>query len=114
MEIADILASINVTQAQVDEWKEKEAKNNGDVHLLTVRAKGSDENHYCIVKTPGRIAMKRMSEFFDQPVKASEVLLDECWLAGDPSIKTDERLFYAASEQVSKLKEKGEAEIAKL
>jgi len=98
-----------LTQSQVDAWKKKY----GEVHLLNVRPKGTDENHFCVVRPPDRPVMKRVSAE-SNPVKSLEIMLDECFLWGDESIKKDERFFYIAAAKVSALVEKGEAELAKL
>ena len=46
--------------------------------------------------------------------KAYEIVLRDCWLAGDEEIKTDDTLFISASAKLADLIEVKEAELEKL
>ena len=48
------------------------------------------------------------------PVKMTEVMLNQLWVAGDEEIKTRDDLFLAASQKMQEVLEVKEAEIKKL
>ena len=48
------------------------------------------------------------------PMKYNEILLNNCWLAGDEEIKTDDALFLGVSTKLGELVEVKEAELKKL
>ena len=47
-------------------------------------------------------------------MKYNEILLNNCWLAGDEEIKTDDALFLGVSTKLGELVEVKEAELKKL
>lgn len=48
------------------------------------------------------------------PLRFGEILLDNCWVDGDDKIKTNDRLFMGASEQLQALIEPTSSSIKKL
>ena len=50
----------------------------------------------------------------NDPMKYNEILLANCWLAGDEEIKEDDALFLGVSAKLGELVEIKEAELKKL
>ena len=75
---------MKVTKEQIKEWKEK----HGELFQITV------EDKSCILRKPNRKDLSYASVVKD-PIKMSEVLLNNLWVAGDEDIKTDDTLFMA-------------------
>jgi hypothetical protein len=50
----------------------------------------------------------------ESPLKFNEVILNDCWLAGDEEMKSNDSLFLAVSSKISELIEVKEAELEKL
>ena len=48
------------------------------------------------------------------PLRYNEIILKDCWLAGDEEIQTNNGLFLSVSAQLPKLIEIKEAELVKL
>ena len=93
------------TKEQIAEWKEKHKK----VFCIKVDDKA------CYLKKPSRQALGySVIAGKDNPIKANEVLLNDCWLGGDEDIKTDDDLFFAVSRRITELIEAKEAELEKL
>ncbi|MDR3133534.1 MAG: hypothetical protein LBU42_05865, partial [Prevotellaceae bacterium] len=68
------------TTEQIAEWKAKY----GDIFCITV------EDKACYLKKPSRKALGYASMAGkENPLKFNEVLLNDCWLAGDEEIKMD-------------------------
>lgn len=85
------------TKEQVAEWKRK----HGDIFELSV------EDKSCIVRRPNRKDLSYVSVVKD-PIKMSETLLKQLWLAGDTEIQEEDDLFLAVipkMEEVIKVKE---------
>jgi hypothetical protein len=90
------------TKEQLDEWKSKYGK----VSFLKVDGKR------CYLKSPSRKALGYASVAGkENPLKFNEVLLADCWLAGDEEIKTDDALFLGASAKLQELIQVKEAEL---
>ena len=81
-----------ITPEQIESWKKKW----GDVFCVTV----GDKMAYVVGK--------------NDPMKYNEILLNNCWLAGDEEIKTDDALFLGVSTKLGELVEVKEAELKKL
>jgi len=92
------------TADQVKEWKKK----HGDVFEVAVG------NSVCYLKKPDRKIMGYVATLAKNPIRANEVLLDNCWLGGDERIKTDDELFLGVSGKLTEIVEVKEAEIKKL
>lgn len=91
------------TKEQIEEWKRK----HGDLFEITVEGKS------CILHRPTRRDLSYVSVVKD-PVKMSEAMLNQLWVAGDEEIKTQDDLFLAAIQKMQEVLEVKEAEIKKL
>ena len=92
------------TAEQIAVWKEQF----GDVFAVTV------DGSICYLKKPNRKTMTMVASLGNSPIRANEALLENCWLGGDESIKTEDEKFYAASAQLSEIIQVKQAEIKKL
>jgi hypothetical protein len=93
------------TKEQIAEWKAK----HGDVFCIKVVDKA------CYLKKPSRKALGYASVAGkENPLKFNEVLLRDCWLAGDEELETNDDLFLSVSAKLSELIELKEAELEKL
>ena len=91
------------TKDQLNEWKKK----HGDLFEITIDGKS------CILHRPTRRDLSYASVVKD-PIKMSETMLGQLWVAGDEEIKTDDGLFLAAIQKMQEVLEVKEAEIKKL
>ena len=91
------------TKDQLNEWKKK----HGDLFEITIDGKS------CILHRPTRRDLSYASVVKD-PIKMSETMLGQLWVAGDEEIKTDDGLFLAAIQKRQEVLEVKEAEIKKL
>ena len=94
---------MKVTKEQIKEWKEK----HGELFQITV------EDKSCILRKPNRKDLSYAGVVKD-PIKMSEVLLNNLWVAGDEDIKTDDTLFMAVVNKMDEVLKVKEAEIKKL
>lgn len=94
---------MKVTKEQIKEWKEK----HGELFQITV------EDKSCILRKPNRKDLSYASVVKD-PIKMSEVLLNNLWVAGDEDIKTDDALFMAVVNKMDEVLKVKEAEVKKL
>lgn len=94
---------MKVTKEQIKEWKEK----HGELFQITVGDKS------CILRKPNRKDLSYASVVKD-PIKMSEVLLNNLWVAGDEDIKTDDTLFMAVVNKMDEVLKVKEAEVKKL
>ena len=93
------------TADQIAEWKSK----NNEVFAITV------DGHIAYLKQPDRKTIAYASSVgAKDPIKFNEILLNNCWLGGSESIKTDDSLFLGASGKLAELIEVKEAELVKL
>lgn len=72
----------------------------GKIFLMTI------EDKSCVLKNPDRAVLGYASKIqadSGDPMKFNEALLENCWVAGDEEIKTDDAYFFAASGQLDKL-----------
>lgn len=88
---------------QIAEWKRK----HGELFEITVEGKS------CILHRPTRQDLSYASVVKD-PIKMSETMLNQLWVAGDEEIKTDDSLFLAAIQKMQEVLEVKEAAIKKL
>ena len=69
----------------------------------------------CYLKKPDRTTMKAVASVGTaDPIRANEILLENCWLGGDETIKTEDEKFFGVSSQLAQLIEIKEAELKKL
>ncbi|MFB9897821.1 hypothetical protein [Hallella seregens] len=94
---------MNYTEEQLKEWKAQ----HGDLFEISVDGKS------CILHKPTRKDLSYASVVKD-PIKLTETLLNQLWVAGDEEIKTDDELFMAVSNRMDEVLKVKEAEIKKL
>lgn len=96
---------IKVTQEQIDAWKAKFE----NVFKITV------DDKVCYLKSPDRKTLSYASAIGTKdPMKFNEILLKNCWLAGDEEIKTKDSYFMSVSAQLAEIIEIKEAKLEKL
>lgn len=91
------------TKEQIAEWKRK----HGELFEITVEGKS------CILHRPTRQDLSYASVVKD-PIKMSETMLNQLWVAGDEEIKTNDSFFLAAIQKMQEVLEVKEAAIKKL
>lgn len=100
---------MEVTEKQIAEWKSKF----GSIYKITVGNDGDKKE--CYLRQPSRKALGYASQAGkENPMKFNEVILNECWLAGDEEIKTDDTLFLSVSGKIAEIIEIKEASLEKL
>jgi hypothetical protein len=93
------------TQEQISAWKEQ----HGDIFQIVV------EDKVCYLKKVDRKTLSFASTVGTKdPLKFNEIILANCWLGGDPAMKTDDDYFLAVSGKMSELITLKEAELVKL
>jgi len=92
------------TAEQISDWKKK----HGDIFKVAVG------NSVCYLKKPDRKTMSYVATLGNNPIRANEALLQNCWLGGDESIKSDDEKFFGVSSKLNEIIEIKEAEITKL
>lgn len=96
---------MKVTKEQIADWKKKY----GDVFKISVDGK------VCYLHKPDRKTLSYASSVGQKdPIKFNEIMIKNCWIAGDEEIKTDDSLFLAVSEKLADVVETKEAELEKL
>lgn len=93
-----------VTDEQIIKWK----KDYGEVFAVSV------DDSICYLKKPNRNILSAMSQIANDPIKSSEFLLNNCWIAGDESIKTDDEKFLGVVSQLGELVKVKAAKLVKL
>jgi hypothetical protein len=97
--------NVTVTPEQIEEWK----KQHKDIFKITV------DGRTCYLRKPSRKALGYAAVAGkENPLKFNEVILKDCWLAGDEEIKTDDTLFMSISAKLTELIEIKDAELEKL
>lgn len=93
------------TPEQIEAWK----RQHGDVFSATVA------DGVCYLKKPSRKALGYATfASKSDPIKFNEVILNDCWLGGDETIRTDDSKFLGLSGVLSGIIEVKEAELKKL
>ena len=96
---------MNVTKEQIQEWKKKHGK------VFKISCDGK----VCYLKPPSRKTLGYASVASkDDPLKFNEVILRDCWLAGDEEIRTDDMLFLSVGSQLANIIQAKEAELEEL
>lgn len=96
---------MNFTKEQIKLWKQQ----HGELFQFSAGEKS------CILKKPTRKALSYAAVAgAADPLKYNEVLLNDCWVAGDEEIKTDNGLFLSISARIPELVEMVEFELVKL
>ncbi len=91
------------TEEQAREWKAKW----GDLYEISVEGKS------CILHKPTRRDLSYASVVKD-PIRMSEVMLKQLWVAGDEEMQTRDDLFMAVVNKMEAVLAVKEAEIKKL
>lgn len=94
---------MKITKEQIKSWKEK----HGEIYEISV------DGYSCILHKPTRQDLSYVSVVQD-PIKMSEVLLRQCWVAGDNEIQEKDDLFMAVVAKMEDVIKVKEAEIKKL
>ena len=93
------------TKEQIVAWKSQ----HGEIFEITV------EDKRCYLKKPNRKVLGLATSLGQKnPMKFNEVVLHNCWLAGDDEIKTDDDYFLAVGAKLDSIVEIKEAEVKKL
>jgi hypothetical protein len=91
------------TTEDINKWK----ATHGDLFEISVESKS------CVLHKPTRQDLSYASVIKD-PIKMSEVMLKQLWVAGDEEIKTNDELFMAVVAKMDEVLKVKEAEIKKL
>lgn len=98
--------SAGPTKDQIELWK----REYGDVFKLDVEG-----GYTCYLKKPTRrIYSMALSQGQKSPMRFNEIIINNCWIAGDEQIREDDDLFYAACGQIDVLIPEVAADIKKL
>lgn len=98
-----------VTEAQVKQWKSRW----GEVTSITV--KDGEKSYTGYFKKPDLQTISAASRFMDSdPVRGGQVVFENCWLGGDPVMKTDDEVKFATLLQVNRLFRILETEVKKM
>lgn len=93
------------TKKEITELKAR----HGQLFMITVDDKA------CVLKKPSRKVLSLASSVATKdPMKFNEIILKNCWVAGDEEIKTDDDYFLGASSKIAEIIEIKEAELVKL
>lgn len=95
---------MEATEKQIADWKKK----HGEVYKVTVDGKS------CYLHKPDRKTLAYVSTVKDNPIRMSELMLNNCWIDGDEEIKTDDALFLGVVQQMGALISIKQAELVKL
>lgn len=94
-----------VSSEQIERWKAE----HGEVFQVEVDGKQA------YLKKPDRKVLSyAMARAQISPLGFAEAILENCWLAGEEAIKTDDSLFLAVSSKLDELLQVKEAELKKL
>ena len=90
----------NPTPDQIAQWKKEYAAKGKDIHKVTTASGKVGYLHDPDRKTLS-LAMTRIAQ--NNIVGGVEAILNNCWLGGDESIKTDDKSFMGLAGQIDKL-----------
>ena len=94
-----------LTKEKISELKAKYGK------LIGIKV----DDRICYLKTPDRKVMSFAMSFAQtDPLKFAETILNNCFVAGDEEIKTDDVLFLSVTAQLNNLIEIKESKLVKL
>ncbi|GIV42048.1 MAG: hypothetical protein KatS3mg034_1358 [Vicingaceae bacterium] len=101
---------MEITEAQIKKWKAKY----GDVYAITVNIE-EDTKATAYFRKPDLQIISAAAKFADiDPIKSGNIMLENCWLAGDEIIKEDEEAKLGVIKKLGELFKIKEAEIKKL
>lgn len=97
---------MEITKKQIADWKTK----HGRIYKLTAQ-----DGSVGIIKQPNRKILSHATAVAgSDPIKFNEVVLEDCWIAGDESLKTDDAKFLGISEKLADIIEKAEVALKEL
>ncbi len=97
---------MKITKEQIQEWKKKY----GDIYCI-----GFDDGKETYIKKPNRKTVSlAMTKMQTNPLAYAEVILNQCFIGGDESFRTNDAYFFGASAQLEQIMEVKSAEIKKL
>lgn len=95
------------TEEQIAKYK----KAHGEIFQFTSK----EGEVSCLLRKPTRKELSYASMAGqNDPIKFSELILSNCWLAGDEEIKTDDELFMGVSQLLGELVKVKSFELEKL
>ena len=75
-------------------------KKHGDIFLYEA------DGMTCILKRPNRTVISAASSVgTSDPLKFAEVILTNCWIEGDETLRTEDRYFLGLQQQINELVE---------
>ncbi|MGI6718980.1 MAG: hypothetical protein ACOX4D_07615 [Bacteroidales bacterium] len=94
-----------VSDEQIQTWKSM----HGKIYAIEV------DDSICYLKRPDRKTLSAAAAIGQSdPIKFAEIMLDNCWLGGDPEIKTDDVKFLGASSKLDSLVQVAAANLKEL
>lgn len=103
--VEEKMLSGQATTEQIAMWKNL----HGDVFEVVV------EDKVCYLHKPDRKVLSAATTIGqDDPMRYNEIMLENCWISGDPAMKTNDDYFFAVVEELGSLIEFKKAEIKKL
>ncbi|ROH98409.1 hypothetical protein EGI16_21480 [Chryseobacterium sp. G0240] len=106
--ITELTQNPDALQNQIEAWKVE----HGEIFGFKL---GKNKQYQCYLKKPSRQTISYAAAAAQtDPLQYNEVILNECWLAGDEVIKTDTGLFLSISQHLPGLVEMVEVEMVKL
>jgi hypothetical protein len=105
-EVTEIAMSGAASAEQIAMWKQ--------LHRDVFEVKAGD-NKVCYLKRPDRKTLSAADAIGStDPMRYNEIILENCWLSGDPEIKTNDSYFLEVVPVLAELMDFGRAEIKKL
>lgn len=84
------------TEKQLADWKKK----HDDVFCYEV------DDHACYLKRPDRRTISAAAAIgLEDPLKYAEIIIANCWLAGNDELRDEDKYFMGLQQQVSQLVE---------
>jgi hypothetical protein len=84
-----------VSQAQIDNWKEK----HGEVLTYEV----GDSSVFYLHRPDRKIVKLALSKAANDPLEMARVLITNCWLSGDESLKEDTGLHFSLISELNQI-----------
>ena len=102
----------DITQAQINQWKKKW----GEVFQIDVPLDDeAKDNAVGYFKKPTLDSIKASSKYLESdPIKAGEIVFNQCWLGGDAEIQENDEVKMSAMQKVSSLFKVRQASLKKL
>lgn len=105
MESAKKTLTGQATDEQIAKWKKQYV----DIYAIITDGK------IAYIRKPRRAELSlSMTYFQTDPLRSTEMILQNCWLGGCTEIKDDDRLFLGVNQQIQSIIEAAEVEVKKL